>query len=38
MEDEVMYFTRDGKYYVITYPTALREEVVELAKTIKNNQ
>ena len=38
MEDEVMYFTRDGKYYVITYPTALREKVVELAKTIKNNQ
>ena len=38
MEDEVMYFSRDGRYYVITYPTALRERVVGLAGTIKNNQ
>lgn len=38
MEDEAMYFTREGKYYVITYPPALRDKVVGLARSIRNNQ
>ncbi len=37
-EEEVMYFSKEGKYYVITYPSVLREKVRAIANTIKTNQ
>jgi len=37
-EEEVMYFSKEGKYYVITYPSVLRGKVITIANTIKTNQ
>ena len=37
-DEEVMYFTKEGKYYVINYSPPLKEKVLIIVKTINSNQ